>query len=1037
MAEYSSFYGGRRGVSFIIKKSYASVTEMLQDFAKTSCEVNFGQYILINTENKNDPNNGALYRRGLDVNSSRTIPLWEYNETQGIWVKSQVEARGAEYIGTIAGPSGRAPSLMVRDYDDINKEDTGGVINRGTLEGSSRNKSTSDGIIQRVIVYDPNNLTAAAREEIAQGIIPQFIEKDSDTFANQEVLPGKYQLTIQEKNGSVLFPNSSYSNNLIYNNDIEYVSASFTDPQGQESVAYVGFKFPYHVFDFYTQQIENYGNTEPTGLITPQERQLLKPGINYKFFQDTSDIEEEQQDGVYQAYSSKYKLSIPKGLHGQNIQNFRIAAIKYENNAFKDENNNTLTLFNQEGRVIVNKTDIIPSDVADGTSIQVMLYDLENFDKTNPGIIKTYFLGRYNQISGVYVDEFGTIRVTYTAAQDVYFYCAVKWIYNVASNTTLSPQVAFPPEYVNSLPVKSTPSTDPLGADFEGRIIFYYNTLFRDTQNRCYRNYDIFTLDYVKQINVAQDGTVTYQHTDGNTETQSDQLTWIERAVIETRNGQRSLCLYKNNSQTPFETPFDFVNEIGFLPDTGEIVIHYESNKTQVLNTTTPIKTIVGITIAQDGTGIVEFNTKVKDAYGQPTSESETWNFSIKQIHSVESVNNFTIGSTDTSADEQVKAFLKSLKPTNFNNLDSDKQMAIRILLGLDANGEISQPQFSTLNNFFKVKYKGELDGSTLISPDDNFDYVDGFNEIEKITFTLDKPAHLLVLYSSLRKRINLIVNDEAYKNALLGTQNLYEFNGEIGWKDLGSLNSVSVQDLNFGWDITDDFEEYQQSLTTNQIYVYPHNTTDVINYLNQTYPTGLHQVEVPTEPGEMGNSKMIDFSTHLVTITIGKNIFAVTNQQMSYTDSEINGSSVFIPYQWVDELTSSAYEEPIKTFYGYNFNTETATFTTTQQLDPTNITIDTLRERYVPMIAQGKNIDGYPIKEIVSTSPYTYEYIKYRGWYNIQNVLGGITNSNSGSSSGGGTGSGDQIYFGSSDSSINNYFTNSAEAGSVWFVTN
>jgi hypothetical protein len=42
MAEYSSFYGGRRGASFIIKKSYASVTEMLQDFAKTSCEVNFG-----------------------------------------------------------------------------------------------------------------------------------------------------------------------------------------------------------------------------------------------------------------------------------------------------------------------------------------------------------------------------------------------------------------------------------------------------------------------------------------------------------------------------------------------------------------------------------------------------------------------------------------------------------------------------------------------------------------------------------------------------------------------------------------------------------------------------------------------------------------------------------------------------------------------------------------------------------------------------------------------------------------------------------
>ena len=71
--EYSSFYGGRKGASFILKKNYTSIESMTNDFQNSSCEVKFNEYVLINTENKDNPDNGAIFRRTVDINSGRKI----------------------------------------------------------------------------------------------------------------------------------------------------------------------------------------------------------------------------------------------------------------------------------------------------------------------------------------------------------------------------------------------------------------------------------------------------------------------------------------------------------------------------------------------------------------------------------------------------------------------------------------------------------------------------------------------------------------------------------------------------------------------------------------------------------------------------------------------------------------------------------------------------------------------------------------------------------------------------------------------------
>lgn len=87
-----SFYGGRPGNPFIIVKAFSNVNEMTTEFKKGPAytEVHYDEYVIINTENKNDEQNGRIYKRGYD-----------YTNENG----------GAEYIGTVVGPAGPAPKV--------------------------------------------------------------------------------------------------------------------------------------------------------------------------------------------------------------------------------------------------------------------------------------------------------------------------------------------------------------------------------------------------------------------------------------------------------------------------------------------------------------------------------------------------------------------------------------------------------------------------------------------------------------------------------------------------------------------------------------------------------------------------------------------------------------------------------------------------------------------------------------------------------------------------------------------------------------
>lgn len=95
-----SFYGGRQGAAFVIVAHFSTEDEMIAAFRQgpNYTTVNYEEYVIIDTTNKNHKDNGKIYRRGYD-----------YTNTMG----------GAEYIGQIVGPAGAAPLLESDTYTNI------------------------------------------------------------------------------------------------------------------------------------------------------------------------------------------------------------------------------------------------------------------------------------------------------------------------------------------------------------------------------------------------------------------------------------------------------------------------------------------------------------------------------------------------------------------------------------------------------------------------------------------------------------------------------------------------------------------------------------------------------------------------------------------------------------------------------------------------------------------------------------------------------------------------------------------------------
>lgn len=191
-----SFYGGRRGQSFVLVKRFKTVEEMVTAFKKGGDyrEVNYGEWVVIDCLSKNNRDNGKVYVRGLDYLN---------------------EMGGAIYQGQFCGSQGNTPEIEIVQQDSIDE-----------LLSEIRGDSSYEDPVTHEIIGENGRYLGKAEDE------------------NWETVPG----AVKDSNGEI----------IGFNDNIKYSYYTIKDVNENVIGCYVGLKIPRHVIDFEVEQVDSH-----------------------------------------------------------------------------------------------------------------------------------------------------------------------------------------------------------------------------------------------------------------------------------------------------------------------------------------------------------------------------------------------------------------------------------------------------------------------------------------------------------------------------------------------------------------------------------------------------------------------------------------------------------------------------------------------------------------------------------------------------------------------------------------------------------
>lgn len=263
MAFYS-FYGGKQGISYDIRAHFDSVEDMVAKFALggSYVDVNYGEYVLIDTiiklNEKDNPQNGLLYRRGFEYTEPYVGPAPkksdyidpETGEIDTAAWRSDFSAwasapgGGAEYVGQIVGPSGETPEMAILKESEV------------------REKAT---------------------EEIKAG------------GGTMDIIPG----IRRNEDGEV----------IEENDQITFAYCNMRDRNGNITGCILGFTMPYHVFKINAKTADVYdiGVRREDGSWDISNIELIQ-----KLDGNTDE----------HPFHSDWLITVPNGIHGSDVVNF-------------------------------------------------------------------------------------------------------------------------------------------------------------------------------------------------------------------------------------------------------------------------------------------------------------------------------------------------------------------------------------------------------------------------------------------------------------------------------------------------------------------------------------------------------------------------------------------------------------------------------------------------------------------------------------------------------------------------------------------
>lgn len=791
-----SFYGGQEGVSFVLKREYASVAEMKAAFQTgASCtDVWYGEYCIINTPNKNDKTNGTIYRRGLNYKSSSECAI---------------------KIGQVVGPSSGTPffeMLTINGYTDENGKTVEGVVEKSK-------SAMGDNEYRRYL--------STAAEGYSEG------QNTSNNLAIKEYSSKNALVPGKDDNGT-------------FHDSIRYTWLNVRkDDADADSWFYVGWEIPYLVNEFQTHSVSQY---DINGDYKADTTDITHATA-------TKDGKTVQVDDGH-PYYNKWDIAIPKGIKGDVVQKLRIISPDdtqkiYDinkltfNNGILDVNSVTDSAIYEGFKEDLAKNSGIEND--DGPR-QIVVYDYTVYDNEQAGQTYTIYIGDLNIIKDLTVAEDGTLTVFYTHDNAKCFTKKIKWIKNIDLTTGVGADGGhFQIDYNNGDASYEKDLLIPLNIDINnsGDITRkYYGTTEKSgkkvlstsgaevdvkdgtvVEKNVVRWIDNVTLN-TKNYNDDSDNSGVFK-IDFNTfrndatgkvkDNYQTLLTWITNLIINT-DGTLTKQFVGKADETTTAAIIKWIDEVELNTDTGVLTVIFndvnsDGNKRTKSWTLDWVK---DIEISDNGTiNIIH------------TTGTETSEFKLKKPTKA-SVSTDGIISIDYNTGET----------ENLKQADTTTDFHLKQITSVDLNTGISD------DKRINVKYNTDTSttGTYIGSP---------LNSIEKMVV---RPSdwHLFVLFSDPTKRYTPTGEnvDASSPKSYVGTDNgiwvnhrtilsfdssISEYttaslNGTVCWKDYGTIKDQSgiLVGLNVSYETVEKAAKEDSEIT------------DIVSYLNKKYASGL-----------------------------------------------------------------------------------------------------------------------------------------------------------------------------------------------------
>lgn len=379
--EYS-FYGGRPGKSFVIAKDFPTYKDMKIAFAQgwDYQEVGYDEYVLINTTDPRNIENGKLYRRGLE---------------------------GPVYVGTIQGTPGYPPHLRIEKYGDIQEPVKDDLSTLDYIYSKSEREIES---IELVPGKDGDTFNDTIEWKVLSVRAMYYRDKEGKEIANtldNNVTEDTAARTITFTKDGITTTGAKYH---------ERTSA-------EETIVKIGFKFPYHVFDWEAQSIDPYNSEYRTDLNNGYHFH------SYAHYDNLIENMQESSDGKDHPFYSKLNIKVPQGIKGNSIDGLKVISIA-QYNELKAKEKETIAINHPQWEEKYVGWD----DDVNNTSRKILVYEFKDYKYKQEGTTITKYLADFDMVSNVEIAQDGTLTVYFTHKDPVIYSGLIGWINRIELN---------------------------------------------------------------------------------------------------------------------------------------------------------------------------------------------------------------------------------------------------------------------------------------------------------------------------------------------------------------------------------------------------------------------------------------------------------------------------------------------------------------------------------------------------------------------------------------------------------------------------